>query len=137
MKEIDIYFKNIICEVHDTAIIAVKNLYNINILEFNYTIDSGGKKHSEKGHSGSKRILRDDEISIVEEDFQKLEHFIKNSSEVVGGGFSRSRKLPTIMHIYEEDNIKTYIIFEILNKKKELRFKTMYKNKKHFYQQGS
>jgi hypothetical protein len=81
------------------------------------------------GHGGWRRELREGEVMITDDDFKKLDKYITNS-ELVGGGMSRSRNLPTIMHIYEEHEIKIYVVFEILNKKKHLRFKTMYKNKK-------
>lgn len=120
----------VICSVSNEIRIKVLELYNIDVENFQYSIDSDGRVHAEKGHSGSKRVLRENEVPVQGEDFENLNTYINNSVEVVGGGISRSRKLPTIMHIYEKEEVKVYIVFEILNKKKELRFKTMYKNLK-------
>ena len=107
----------------------VLELYSIDITDFRYTIDDYGYNHAMNGHGGWRRELREDEIQITDDDFKNLEKYIIGS-ELVGGGMSRSRNLPTIMHIYEKDGVKIYVVFEILNKKRHLRFKTMYKNKK-------
>ncbi len=127
----------ILCKVNTRYSETVLSLYNINVTDFEYSVDTYGKIHAMRGHSGSDRKLREYEIAVTEEDFVNLKTYIEKSSDIVGGGMSRSRNLPTIMHIFDAEDFNIYIVFEILNKKKELRLKTMYKNKKHFYQQGS
>ncbi len=126
-----------ICKIKESDKNIIINLYNVNVANFNYSLDTYGKTHTMRGHSGSDRKLRECEIPVTEDDFSNLKKYIEKSVELVGAGISRSRKLPTVMHIFDAEDFNIYIVFEILNKKKELRLKTMYKNKKYFYQQGS
>ena len=115
----------------------IELLYNFKLSEFRYTYDYDSFRHILKRHSKENKKLRADEIPILESNFDEIRFYIENSIELVGAGNSRSRNLKTFMHIFEKEDVKTYVVFEILQKQKEFRLKTMYKNKKHFYQQGS
>ena len=119
--------------VREEIILKVKNFWNLEISSFVHVIEQSGINHVLRRHGPKSKEIK--ENIILETDIEIIEKIIFEPDEIVTGGLSGSRKLPTLMYIKYIGEYKYYYIEEILNSKKELRIKTFFKNKKHFKQQ--
>jgi hypothetical protein len=114
--------------VSEKEIKIVEKLWNINISNFIHVLDQDGinhiiKRHGEKSKEDVNKVINKKDLDFIKE-------IIKNPDEIVAGGISSSRKLPTVMYIKYTEKYKFYYIAEILKNKKHLRIKTLFKDKK-------
>jgi hypothetical protein len=119
--------------VYKKDILTVKKLWNIDISEFNHVIDQDGINHVKNRH-GIYSKEKNEKI-ISDDDLKKIPEIIKNHDDILAGGISGSRKLPTMVYIKHYEEYKYYYVTEILKNKKELRIKTFYKDKKYLKRQ--
>lgn len=105
----------------------IKKIWNVDIFDFKHIIDSDGINHVINRHG---KISKEKPSNFInQDDLDLIENIVKNADDIVAGGLSGTRKLPTVMYIKYLNDYKYYYIEEILKSKKELRIKTFYKNK--------
>ncbi len=119
--------------VREEIVVKVKNFWNLEIDGFKHVIEQSGINHVMRRHGPKSKELK--ENIIFESDIQIIGQIILEPDEVVTGGLSGSRNLPTVMYIKYVGEYKYYYIEEILNSKKELRIKTFFKNKRYLKRQ--
>jgi hypothetical protein len=105
----------------------IEKLWNIKVSEFVHVVDTDGVNHVLKRHGAKSK--EEKEKIITEKDLDLIKEIIENADEIVAGGMSSSRKLPTVMYIKYFENYKYYYVAEILKNKKHLRIKTLFKDK--------
>lgn len=112
--------KIVIAPVSDEIAEVVRNASNINAKGFQHTIDNDGIRHALKKHGN-------DPIPLIAEDFKLAPDIIRNYDLVEDAGRTAIGQ-PGIRYT-KRFNGTTYYVEEVLNKRGELRFKTMYKTK--------
>ena len=121
---LEILFKFTISE-HD--ITKAKIMWNIDIEGFMHVVDIDGINHVFKRHGATNSQEQESHI-VTKFDIELIGEIIVSPDELVSGGLSGSRKLPTLMYIKIINNYKYYYVVEILKNKKQLRIKTLFKN---------
>lgn len=119
--------------VREEVVIKVKNFWNLDVKGFMHVIEKTGINHVLRRHGPKSKEAKENIIS--ESDIEIIEQIIFEPDEIVTGGLSGSRNLPTVMYIKYIADYKYYYIEEILNSKRELRIKTFFKNKKYLKRQ--
>lgn len=119
-----------ILKIFDITILDIqkaKIMWNIDIVNFKHVIDKDGmnhvlSRHGEKSGEVKENIIKNIDIGLIQE-------IVKSPDELASGGLSGTRKLPTLMYIKNINSYKYYYVVEILKNKKQLRIKTLFKNK--------
>ena len=119
-----------VIKIFDITILDIqkaKIMWNIDISNFKHVIDIDGINHVMSRHGVKSKEAR---VNVIKEnDIGLIENIINSADELVSGGLSGTRKLPTLMYIKNINSYKYYYVVEILKNKKQLRIKTFFKNK--------
>lgn len=116
-----------IFDISDFDIQKARIMWNIDILDFKHVIDKDGINHILARHGEKSGEVK--ENIIINLDIDLIQAIVKSPDELVSGGLSGTRKLPTLMYIKNINSYKYYYVVEILKSKKQLRIKTLFKNK--------